>query len=352
MPSSPAPWCHAYDAELTAVRREDDGLEVALWLPRLARSATMRLDGVTRFDWRPDAHTWDDEDVADLDAIGGAGLTVEGARWTRDGRDVVVLTTDGTLYLACADVAPEPGLTEDWRAFWADWGAAFDEPVHPAVRAWLVDGAGPPVDALLETWRRERTSDLALLIDALDDPTTPVRLEALEDVARWVDTFAEGPVGATRELARCAAWTFDPWLDDRPVADAWWERLTWAIARVDPAPDPRVGHALLDTLYSPSDYWFRLDQVAHIAGPFEAASDDPSFADHLFARLDAHADAGTADHALEVREAILPECDCNGAEMGDRLLAFADEVRARYPEDRRLSRDARAAAAWHAGQRR
>jgi len=336
-----ADWRLLRGGRIVAARR-DDGLLLEVDLPPLARRATLRLRSVERFEWRPSAHTWEDDDIGDLDAIAGAALTIEGARWSRSGRQVVLELSDGTILAEYERAELESELSDGWRAHWARWCMTFDEDVHPHVRQWLATGSGPERDAVLEAWRAERTSDLAALVTALDDSTAAPELDSLEAFDRW---GAAHPVGAARELARAAHRTFEVW-SDAEVAAAWWERITQAIAGLDADADPRIGPALLASLYSPSDWWFRVDQVAHIAGPFEAKSDEPSFADHLFRQLEVHADAGTPRRSLAVRKAILPECDCNGAEMGERLQCFAERIRGRYPEDRELSREGREALYW------
>jgi len=106
----------------------------------------------------------------DVSAIAAAGLTIAGARWSRDGRKVVLTTSDGTILVSYGAFEAAETLTDDWRSHWNAWRESFDEPVHPLVREWLVKGKGASVDTLLETWRRERTSDLATLVDRLDAP--------------------------------------------------------------------------------------------------------------------------------------------------------------------------------------
>jgi hypothetical protein len=90
-------------------------------------------------------------------------------------------------------------------------------------------------------------------------------------------------------------------------------------------------------LASPSDHWFHLDQVAHVAGPFEPTDHTtPSFADVALARIELDADAGTADALDAEARAVLVEADCNGAAMSEALRALAEVVRARHGIDRTL----------------
>lgn len=345
---SPDDWRVLYDARVTAAR--SSGV-IEAELPRLGRSSTFVLHGLRRFDWRPSHHTWEDEDISDAGTIGRAGLTVTGARWSRDRNAIVILVSDGTIVAQYERMETDEALVDAWRTHWARWCESFEEELHPLLHAALRDAVVPSADALLEAWRAERTSDLASALDVLETPEAAVRLESLDTFDAWAERLASTPassevaVASLRELARCAAWTFEIW-SDRDTTAEWWRHMTVALGRFDALPDPRCGHALLSTLYSPSDWWFRVDQVAHVVARFEAESDEPSFADHLFRLLEVHADADTSGHALEVRDAILPECDCNGAEMGERLRLFAEQTRARYPEDRPMSRDAHEALRW------
>lgn len=343
---SPDDWQLLYAGRIVSVRRLGDDLELEVDLSRLGRSTTVRLRSVECFTWRPSHHTWEDSDIEEPTAIATAGLVVDAARWSRDQQRLVVRLDDGTILASYARFEASADLVDTWSAYWASWSESFEEDVHPLVRECLLAEETPSASALLDAWRDDRKSDLVAALGALEEPQVPVRLDSLAAFDVWAERFAESPVGSMRELARCAGSTFDIWIEDRDGAAQWWKRIAAVIGVVAPRPDPRIGHASLHALYSPSDWWFRIDQVAHIAGPFRAETDEPSFADHLFRLLEANADADTPRRALAVRDAILVECDCNGAEMGERLHLFAEETRARHPRDRPLSREGREALRW------
>ncbi len=208
---------------------------------------------------------------------------------------------------------------------------------------------------LLDAWRVERTSDLADVIrvlgDALDGEL--VAIVTLDDLAAWPALFERAPSAALRALSTAANDTFGlladenpgsgspllgAWLDATSALGArWWRGFTDAIASLrDHPPDPRIGRALLDMLASPSDHWFRVDQVAHVAGPFETADTSPSFADVALARMERDADAGTSAALEEEADAVLVEADCNGAAMSDCLRELAAVLRERHVADRTL----------------
>lgn len=218
--------------------------------------------------------------------------------------------------------------------------------------AWSADLLGP----LLDAWRAERTSELADVIGVLGDAidAEPYTLETLEDLAGWTAVFDRAPSAALRALPAAATATFhllaadDPgprsprrgaWLDARSALNArWWRGFTDIVGALrEHPPDPRIGRALLAMLASPSDDWFRVDQVAHVAGPFEPTdAAAPSFADVMLSRIERDADAGTADALEAGAAAVLVEADCNGAAMGSDLRTLASALRGRYGVDRLL----------------
>lgn len=227
---------------------------------------------------------------------------------------------------------------------------------HPLVRevldgAWSADLLVP----LLDAWRTERTSELADVIGVLGEAidVEPCTILTLEDLAGWPAAFDRAPSAALLALSTAATATFrlleaeDPgprsprrgaWLDAvHALNERWWRGFTEVVATLrDHPPDPRIGRALLAMLASPSDHWFRVDQVAHVAGPFDQVDDAPSFADVMVARVERDADAGTADALDASARHLLVEADCNSAEMSSWLRSLAPALRSRHGVDRQL----------------
>jgi hypothetical protein len=191
--------------------------------------------------------------------------------------------------------------------------------VHVAMRGeWTPELLG----SLLEAWRSERTSELATTIEIIDD--TP----------------------ALRELVRVARSSWDILLDETQdvpfkqrerANEACWAQLTRSVGELlDATPDPRIGRAMEGMLRGPSACWFRIDQVAHVIGRFEAPNDDPSFADHALALLAVHGDAGSPGRLRKRARSLRIEADCNTAEMAERLDALAQQLEGRWPNDREM----------------
>lgn len=172
--------------------------------------------------------------------------------------------------------------------------------MHVAIRAALATTDRDEVErVLLDAWRKDKTSELA---DAIEVLCADEALSAMEErMGDWATT------------------------DERPRI---WEELTAFVATLEArAPDPRVARALLRGIIGgPSDHWFRVDQVGHIAGPFPKTSDAPSFADRALALVERHADRGTRLLLEKIASVIAVEADCNGAEMVDRLRALATRL--------------------------
>jgi hypothetical protein len=246
------------------------------------------------------------------------------------------------------------------QAFWDDWRAsqALGD-LHPLIREALTGRWSPSSRAaLVAAWRTERKSDLGDALEHLDAATWP---DALTDVTEpeqlddWTERWSAAPSAALEQLVRCAFATFDvlteeedryvaehglgAWLDARSARSAtFWQALTRTVATLlGDEPDPRVGRAVLRMLRSPSDHWYRIDQVAHVAGPLEAESDAPSFADHALFLIEHHADAGTPERIEERAASISIEADCNGANMAGDLRALAAKLRERFGADRPLT---------------
>lgn len=211
---------------------------------------------------------------------------------------------------------------------------------------------------MLAAWCTERKSDLGDALEHLDAATWP---DAFPDVTEprelddWRERFDAAPSAALDQLVRCAFATFDvladeeetyvaehglgAWLDARSERSAsFWEAATRAVGMLlRNEPDPRIGRAVVRMLRSPSDHWYRIDQVAHVAGPFEAESDAPSFADHALFLIEHHADAGTPKRLEERAASVSIEADCNGASMASDLRGLAEKLRARFGADRPLA---------------
>jgi len=176
-----------------------------------------------------------------------------------------------------------------------------------------------------------------------DDPT-PWNL--LHDGALVAIRRSGASVRLTIELVRDAQSTWDILLDDAPdppyeqrerINEQRWAELTARVALLnDAAPDPRIGRAIEGMLRSPSNCWFRVDQVQHAIESFEAPNDEPSFADHALALLVSHGDAGTVERLRERARRLRIEADCNTAEMAERLDAVAEQLEQRWPDDRLL----------------
>jgi hypothetical protein len=376
---SPEPWNLLHDGVIVGLERKGDEALVAITAPHLRvridgtdGHVTLHLQGVEHLSFRPYSDRWDQADLEDASAIVEARPSIADAEI--EGDALVVWGPSGSLRAIYRELAIELDgqpielamLRDAAKSYWDEWRASHDVAgAHPLVRealrgAWTAAAMGP----LLEAWRAERTSDLADAIEALDRAIHP---EPLPDVAEpgdldgWRARFDRAPGRALDQLVRCAYATFDtledeepddrsrvgPWLEAVAARNAaWWDALAGALGTLADAPsDPRIGRAVVRMLRSPSDHWFRPDQVSHAAGPTPAPHDQPSFADHALARIDRDGDAGTPALLDHRAEAISVEADSNGAEMASALRTLAEELRRRHPRDRPLSESARTALA-------
>jgi hypothetical protein len=143
-----------------------------------------------------------------------------------------------------------------------------------------------------------------------------------------------------RERATAARWNESWKYDDESALAA--RRAAWIeIARVTArlhaakAPNPRIAKAIESVLMTtPAAHWFRVEQVAHVLGPMPpdpSAPDEPSFADHALALLEAHADPMMPRRLRLISKRLMVEASCNESEMSDRLEDLADRVAARFP---------------------
>ncbi|MEZ4253562.1 MAG: hypothetical protein R3B99_35590 [Polyangiales bacterium] len=355
----PRPWRALFDGRLVALERERQDARLRFELPHLEPpfdAVDVHLGDVESFFYVRDTDRWDEPEVHDPADLVAAALRVVEPRRARNG-DVVLDTPEGWLrlrygsfFVARDGRRSDEAFAEAVRDHWASFRARFDEDVHPSVAAAL-RGSAAPLSSLLETWREERTSDLADTLAILSDEPNeaPTKLETVASIDDWIATWRALPSAALEELGRAADATFDVGDDEgsyeaRDAArQAWWDGLTRALAAVDAAPDPRVGRAVERTVAGPSDHWFRVDQVRHVVASFEATSEAPSFADHVLRLLERHADAGSAARLEKLAWVVSIEADCNGAEMASRLRDLAAVLRGRYPEDRALSAAARMA---------
>lgn len=338
------PWNLLHDGTLTAIRRTGASVRLTLELPHLrvrfepqGEAFFVHLHGVESFGYLPYTDRWDEPVIEELAAIVAARPNIVEAErrspTSDDPATMVVWGSLGSLRMSYAEL--ELGL-DDGRpitlaeladanaAYWQAWRERWaGESAHPLVRAAMREAwTGELLAALLDAWRRERTSELATTIEILD--AQPM-LRELVDAARacWDLLLGEGS-----ELG----------YDQRSAINAErWVELTRRVAPLrDVAPDPRIGRAIEGMLRGPSDAWFRVDQVDHVAGPFEAPNDEPSFADHAIALLAEHGDAGSVARLRDTASRLRIEADCNTAEMAERLDALAERLEQRWPSDREL----------------
>jgi hypothetical protein len=297
----------------------------------------LHLHGVESFGYLPYSDRWDEPLIEELAAIVAERpnlVEAVASKPTRyDPATLIVWGGLGSLRIACAGLTLEldsgqpitlDELAAANAAYWQKWREHWSgESVHPLVHsAMRGEWTAELLAALLEAWRSERTSDLATTIAIIDD--TP----------------------ALRELVRAARSTWDLLLDEKQdvpfeqrerANEARWAQLTCSVGElVDAAPDPRIGRAMEGMLRGPSACWFRVDQVSHVIGRFEAPNDDPSFADHALALLAEHGDAGSPGRLRKRARSLRIEADCNTAEMAERLDALAEQLAGRWPSDREM----------------
>lgn len=378
----PEVWSLLRDGAVIAVARDGAAARVTVSAPHLAASFggaafELVLSGARRLAYRPYSDQWDEpwvEDAALVRAMPelGEALIEQGQLRVWCPRGVIAADYDALALEVNGRPVTREALRAAVAAYWAAWRAQVElDGAHPLViEALRGEWSAPLMPRLLAAWRAERRSDLADVIEvlghALDGSLDgaldhgPWALQAIDDVAGWPAHYLRSPTTALAALEDAATATFDlldgeepprgspalgAWLEQKSALGArWWRALAGAVAtlRREP-PDPRIGRAMIRMLRSPSEHWFHVDQVAHVAGPFEAADRGPSFADHALALMEVHADAGTPER-LEARAAIVAiECDCNGAEMVARLRALAATLRDRHPADRTLADTAKTA---------
>jgi hypothetical protein len=167
------------------------------------------------------------------------------------------------------------------------------------------------VDTLLEAWLVERSGELA---DAIS--TLPI-LELDDFVTRIKSTLWNESWTFDETAMKARAHAFVPFTRE---IEAW---------RTRPA-DPRVGRAALRAIWcSDAENWYRGDQVAHIV-PQPKVDPTPSFADHAFALIEAHASTDTPDALDAMAERLLVEAACNEAQMASDLRDLAERIRTRF----------------------
>lgn len=370
-PVDPEVWNLLHDGVVVAVDRDGERARVTVSAPHLAaafggEAFDLVLTGARRLAYCPYSTQWDEPwvegpaIVAAMPELGEARVEQEELRvWCPRG----VIAGD---YDALAlEVRGRPVTVDALRVavgtYWASWRRSIELPrAHPLVlEAVRGQWSAALLPRLVTAWRAERKSDLADVIEvlgravdrALDRETRA--LVTLESVADWPAQYLRAPTTALDLLVDAATATFDlladeepplgsrdlgAWLDaKRALGAAWWRALAGAARTLaEEPPDPRIGRAMIRMLRSPSDHWFRVDQVAHVAGPFVPPDTSPSFADHALALIELHADAGTPVRLEKRAEVVAIECDCNGAEMASRLRELAATLRGRHGVDRPL----------------
>lgn len=368
----PEVWNLLRDGVVRAVERTGPQARVIISAPHLASSFggdafDLVTSGTRRIAYRPRTERWDEPWLEDADVARERPQLVEAKQELSELRVECVggvLIVDGdalALEVAGVRVSVE-ALRVAVGEYWTRWLEARDPSEFHPLTLEALRGSPKLMPRLLDAWRAERTSELAEVIEVLgrafDSERRPI--VAMDDLGGWPEAFRRGPTAALEALAEAATSTFDLLEDDAPpqgsptlgawleaksaLSARWWRSLGAAVAtlRAEP-PDPRIGRAMSAMLRSPSDHWFRVDQVAHAVASFEASDRTPSFADHALALMELHADAGTPARLEACADRVAIECDCNGAEMVARLRALATDLRARLPRDRCLVGPARSA---------
>jgi hypothetical protein len=320
------------------------------------------LAGVDELRYRPFTDRWDEPWIEDAARIGEHGISLANVIVRDDDLGLAIFTPAGHLNLRYAGLTIETEhgtisrdtLRDAVRRYWTEWRAtATLVDSHPLVRAAMdVPWTPALLVELVVAWREHRTSELSDTISIVDlaiRGARPAQFRGPADADRWIATWSDNVSGALEELAERASWTHVATIERelggtptgdqiRVVTGPLWEGITRCVGGLrDALADPRIGRGLHRLLYSNSDHYFRVDQVAHAVMSFAKPHDDPSFADHLFPLLELHADGGTSDALVDEAYVQSIECDCNGAEMAGRLRDLATTLAARYPNDRTLA---------------
>lgn len=315
--SKPTPWHLLRGGTIRRVERIDRGRVVvevhdAPFAPRVVRLA---LSGVVASvthhlvsDSDDDLDTTDVAEVArrrplvgDVTAQGNHVHLDDGHRgWTQLVYEE--LTGDETLRSSVRDAL------EAWCAQWS--GDGLPDAIVALVRAprWSRADLAP----LLEAWRVDRTSDLAVALEVVDrqlrdDATAPEPHVTVDERVRWARDAcaAGGGVLSSSEIRALHA----------SVAGLRGE-----------LPDPRIGRGLVRMLDLATDGWLVVDPASEVI-----TDDGPTFADELLQHVAHHADRGTPD-LLDRAASTLRSCPA----MATRLRALAAQLRALGPEDRTL----------------
>jgi hypothetical protein len=356
------PWDLLHDGTIVELER-DLADEVTVWVEcafirvRFAdggKRFKLRLAACTVFEYTP----YDEPPIVELAAIASSEPSIVEAKF-EDGV-MQVWGAAGVLRASYASLAleldtgralPLDELRRQVRAYWDEWRKkTAPRLAHPAVAAAYKAAADPAalralLPALVAAWRTERTSELATTIEIIYDRIyqLPVVWLELATVDSWIATRLQDPAAALAEFVRRATRgePHDPGDAAYAAKAALWAGFArCAAALLADEPDPRIGRAIEDILHhNSSDFWFRIDQVSHVADSFPPPHDEPSFADHAFALLEVHADRGSAHRLHELAKQIAIECDCNGAEMAERLHALADRIAPRFGADTRLAEE-------------
>jgi hypothetical protein len=363
------PWKMLGDCAISAI--EGTG-SVTVWIaaPHIAarlgaKSVRFALGGVEELRYRPLTDQWDEPWIEDAEQISRFEIPLADVIERKRDPGLAISTPSGRLNLRYHTLAIETehgavtrdALREAVRGYWAEWRTrAALTGSHPLLRMAMDVLWTPALLAdLVTAWREHRTTELAdtiAIVDRAIRGAVPARFRDPADADRWIATWSDNPSAALEVLGDRAASTHitpmqaelggQPSFDEYRAATAKiWAGITRCVGGLLGAPpDPRIGRGLIGVLLGTSDHYFRIDQVAHAVTSFEKPHDDPSFADHLFPLLELHADDGT--EAVLVEEARMQsiECDCNGAEMSERLRDLADKLFARYPTSRALAPDA------------
>ena len=358
----PLPWNLLHDGTIVRVERDLTD-EISAWIDcaliraRFADGGQLfriRLAACTTFEYTP----YDEPPITELAAIASSEPSIVEGKY-QDGA-MVVWGSAGVVRARYANLVleldtgrelPIEELRKTVRAYWDEWRIkTAPRLAHPAVRAAYSAARDPAalrtlLPTMVAAWRTERTSELASAIEIVSDRTRelpPVWLE-LDTVDRWIATRSQDPDSALAEFVRRAS-RHEPYVSDSSLQaerDALWAGYArCAAALLDVEPDPRIGRAIEDILArSSSDHWFRVDQVDHAINQCTKPSDDPSFADRAFVLLNVHADRGTAHRLRELAKTVAIECDCNGAEMSQRLRALANQIAPRFGPDTKLAEE-------------